>query len=292
MTRHEDDYLPCEDYLNQGEANNEGFVLFQNQKTTLYYFTVQNIKGKILFRSEGYPNHEVRQVGISSVMKNRLNPDNYAIIEKNNEFYVALFALENKKEIARSCVFKNRQEISTLYPNIFPNNFLKKYIIGAVLFMAGLLLPILYCLFSNSCTKIVTVQKYDTVFVTSPCPIYDKYIDSYSVNFDFAKSTIKQEYKKTLDACVAAAQKDTTMYLQIRGFTDNVGSYRYNVKLSEARAEAVRQYLISKDVRNKIILFEGLGKRYPMFPNDISGKPKNRQVIIQLFGLRKIANNQ
>ncbi len=101
-----DDYLPCDDYKNHSPVSNDGFVKFKSQKTDLFYFAVYDKNNKLLLRSEGYPNTQVRDNGIESVIKNRDLPQRYKTIEENGHYFVSLRA-GNHQEIARSCPFEN-----------------------------------------------------------------------------------------------------------------------------------------------------------------------------------------
>jgi outer membrane protein OmpA-like peptidoglycan-associated protein len=66
---------------------------------------------------------------------------------------------------------------------------------------------------------------------------------------------------------------------RLEGFTDNVGTTRYNMELSTKRADAVRQYLISQGVPAAGISAKGFGEASPIATNDTpSGRQQNRRV--------------
>jgi len=68
------------------------------------------------------------------------------------------------------------------------------------------------------------------------------------------------------------------------GHTDGVGSDAYNKKLSLARAEAVKTYMVSQGVSADKIRVEGKGKSNPIASNDTEeGRAKNRRVEITLI---------
>ncbi len=76
-----------------------------------------------------------------------------------------------------------------------------------------------------------------------------------------------------------------TLRLQIEGHTDAIGSDDYNQQLSEARAEAVRQYLIQQGIAQGQITARGLGKTQPIASNDTpEGRQQNRRVELVLSG--------
>ena len=73
--------------------------------------------------------------------------------------------------------------------------------------------------------------------------------------------------------------------LEVEGYTDSTGSDDFNQKLSEKRAEAARDYLVSQGVRTDNIVSRGLGKANPVDSNDTaSGRQNNRRVELVVSG--------
>jgi len=69
--------------------------------------------------------------------------------------------------------------------------------------------------------------------------------------------------------------------IEIRGHTDTLGNYSKNMKLSQMRAESVRQYLISKGIDSKRIRAVGFGATVPIADNrTASGRAQNRRIEI------------
>jgi OOP family OmpA-OmpF porin len=72
------------------------------------------------------------------------------------------------------------------------------------------------------------------------------------------------------------------------GHTDSIGTEAYNQKLSERRANTVKQYLISKGVPADRIYAEGKGELQPVASNKTrEGRAQNRRVEIEIVGTRK-----
>jgi len=106
-------------------------------------------------------------------------------------------------------------------------------------------------------------------------------LGSESVRFDFDKSDIKPQYRETLSriAGVLSTVKGYSIY--VYGYTDDVGSQEYNLGLSERRADAVRNYLVSSGIDPKILTIKGFGKSNPRVPGDTpQARAKNRRVEI------------
>ena len=102
----------------------------------------------------------------------------------------------------------------------------------------------------------------------------------YGIYFDFNKSEIKPESKSTLKEISELLSKNQKLNLYVVGHTDNVGDFNYNMKLSQSRAEAVVNTLVSEYSVNKNRLkAAGVGPLSPVTTNNTEeGKAKNRRV--------------
>lgn len=89
---------------------------------------------------------------------------------------------------------------------------------------------------------------------------------------------------RSLDRLARLLQQHPERNIRIEGFTDNTGSDELNRKLSEQRAEAVRQALIEKGVDASRIEVEGFGKESPIASNDTAtGRQQNRRVEVVIL---------
>jgi outer membrane protein OmpA-like peptidoglycan-associated protein len=99
------------------------------------------------------------------------------------------------------------------------------------------------------------------------------------VNFDTAKATIRPESFARLDAVVDFMVHKKDARVEISGHTDNVGNAQANKTLSEKRAQACRNYIVSKGVDKKRLDAIGFGDERPIAPNDTDeGRQKNRRI--------------
>ncbi len=105
------------------------------------------------------------------------------------------------------------------------------------------------------------------------------------VLFDFNKFTLKPEAKKALSVVADFIHKNPPTKIVVIGYTDNVGSDEYNIRLSLQRAQSVADYLIyCEKIDPKIMEIEGKGKADPIASNDTpEGQAKNRRVEIKLI---------
>jgi OOP family OmpA-OmpF porin len=120
------------------------------------------------------------------------------------------------------------------------------------------------------------------------CPIPD--IVRLKVNFDFDKAVVKPEYHQVLAdyAAYMKAQQSFTV-VEIAGHTDSKGSDAYNQKLSERRAQAVRDYLVNNfGLDGNLFSAVGYGESRPIASNDTeAGRAENRRIEAELKGVYK-----
>jgi outer membrane protein OmpA-like peptidoglycan-associated protein len=82
-----------------------------------------------------------------------------------------------------------------------------------------------------------------------------------------------------LDLTAEHLKKNNTLKIQVNGYTDNTGDETKNVSLSERRAKAVAEYLITKEIDASRITFKGHGSKNPIaFNNTEEGRKQNRRV--------------
>ncbi|MFC1841154.1 OmpA family protein [Thermodesulfobacteriota bacterium] len=100
-----------------------------------------------------------------------------------------------------------------------------------------------------------------------------------SVLFDINKSTIKPAFYPELDHVVTILNKTPKLNVEIQGHTCSLGSEAYNQTLSEKRATAIMNYLISKGIDKSRLSAKGYGESKPVQSNDTEdGRKANRRV--------------
>ena len=102
---------------------------------------------------------------------------------------------------------------------------------------------------------------------------------SSGILFDSGKSSLKPGAKSTLTRIAAQIATDPSLTIAVEGHTDNVGGKARNQALSEKRANAVRDYLISSGIPADHITASGRGEEAPLVTNKTSaGRQQNRRV--------------
>lgn len=106
--------------------------------------------------------------------------------------------------------------------------------------------------------------------------------------FDFDKSVLRPDGRKSIDDALAKLRGVDLEMVIATGHTDSVGTDRYNQRLSERRAAAVKDYLVSKGIPAAKITTIGKGESQPVATNKTAeGRQKNRRVDIEFKGVRQ-----
>jgi OOP family OmpA-OmpF porin len=110
-----------------------------------------------------------------------------------------------------------------------------------------------------------------------------------NVEYDFDKASLRPSSFNTLNDLVEVMKIKDKLEIEIGGHTDSKGKEDYNIKLSQARAESVRNYLISKGIKANRITAKGYGMSQPIAPNTNSdgsdnpdGRQKNRRTEVKV----------
>ncbi len=105
-----------------------------------------------------------------------------------------------------------------------------------------------------------------------------------NIYFDSGKATLKQSSDEELDKVVKFMQENADLKIEISGHTDNQGSPVANKVLSETRAKAVVDYLITKGIPQEHLIYKGYGLTQPIAPNTTAaGRQLNRRVEFKVL---------
>lgn len=102
--------------------------------------------------------------------------------------------------------------------------------------------------------------------------------------FGFDSDVIRPEAGKNLRALATSLDKYPGSNILIVGHTDQVGTSAYNQGLSERRAAAAANYLVSQGVTRTRVATRGMGETDPVAPNDTeAGRQRNRRVEVAIY---------
>ncbi len=108
------------------------------------------------------------------------------------------------------------------------------------------------------------------------------------VYFEIGKDIIQRRSYELLDqiALVMGSRPDIEL-LEVGGHTDSIGSARYNRRLSQRRADAVRVYLVDKGIAGNRVVAKGFGESAPIADNATAqGRSQNRRVEFRILQYR------
>lgn len=110
-------------------------------------------------------------------------------------------------------------------------------------------------------------------------------VNMSDVLFDTARYTLRQGAREKLARVAGIVEAHPGLSLEVEGHTDSIGGDEYNQKLSEQRANSVRDFLVSQGVRPDTITARGFGKTQPVASNDTAaGRQMNRRVELVVSG--------
>ncbi len=107
-----------------------------------------------------------------------------------------------------------------------------------------------------------------------------------NIYFDFEKATFRTESYSELNKLETMMKQNQNLKVEISGHTDFIGSKKFNKRLSEKRAAAVKSFLVSKGVDTRRIKTVGYGEERPLASNDDEkeGRSLNRRVEFRVLG--------
>lgn len=105
-----------------------------------------------------------------------------------------------------------------------------------------------------------------------------------NVFFDFGTSTLHEHSQLELNKLIDVLNNNPSLRIELGGHTDNIGRPEDNLKLSEARAKAVLDYLVSKGISASRLTSKGYGETVPIADNSTpEGREQNRRTEIKIL---------
>ncbi len=105
-----------------------------------------------------------------------------------------------------------------------------------------------------------------------------------NIYFETGKATLMEESFAELDKVLGFLQENGDLKIEISGHTDNTGSLKANINLSEARAKAVVAYLSGHGIPAERLVYKGYAFNQPIAPNNTpEGRKLNRRVEFKIL---------
>jgi len=103
------------------------------------------------------------------------------------------------------------------------------------------------------------------------------------ITFDTSKATTKDESSIQINEIAEILKAYPKVKIKIGGYTDNTGKANTNKTLSDNRAKAVKEALVSKTIEGDRIDAEGYGSDHPVASNDTpEGRQQNRRIDVRV----------
>jgi outer membrane protein OmpA-like peptidoglycan-associated protein len=171
------------------------------------------------------------------------------------------------------------------------NKQIKNILSSIVGILCLIVLVLLMMLFKKNPQVRLSEQKVSEpkvmIFVLDP-KADEKVVVFGDTHFDYDKSTLSQNAKTLLDMDVQALKENPKINVRMAGYTSAEGTEEINQKLSEQRANTVRDYLIEKGIAQERITVIGYGRTkpalYEVAPGDINTKEAhaNMRVLFEV----------
>ncbi|MBI1182822.1 OmpA family protein [bacterium] len=131
--------------------------------------------------------------------------------------------------------------------------------------------------------KLEPGKRYGTMKLTIKFEL-PKLFTLNNVFFDTGKSSLKPSSYTELDDLAELMTLKPNMQIEVGGHTDSIGSEKSNFELSEARANAVRNYLVKKGIDGNRIVAVGYGETMPVADNGTAdGRQQNRRTEVRII---------
>jgi OOP family OmpA-OmpF porin len=115
--------------------------------------------------------------------------------------------------------------------------------------------------------------------VAKAAPVSSKITLNADMLFAFDRAELTAEGRQTLDRIAVNSKTINLEVVSVIGYTDRIGSDQYNTKLSQRRADTVRQYLQSRGIATDKIVTEGRGKANSVTGTACAGTKVTQKLI-------------
>jgi len=130
--------------------------------------------------------------------------------------------------------------------------------------------------FSSATVKTYVLAELPTEVIAKINKDFAEFTDA---NFEFNKAEVSESSYHILDRVVSIMMENPDLAMEIAAHTDNVGSFEFNLDLSQKRAESIVNYLVSKGIERARLVGNGYGEARPIAGNDTEeGRMHNRRV--------------
>lgn len=148
-------------------------------------------------------------------------------------------------------------------------------------------------LINASSTITITEKSPDTTYITLVVDqiVEEREIRLNNIYFAFNSDSLTDSSKIELEALYKILTDNPLFKIEIGAHTDNIGKEKYNLELSQKRAQSVVTFLLEKGVRPERLVAKGYGMSQPIAPNELEngednpeGRQRNRRIVFKIIG--------
>jgi peptidoglycan-associated lipoprotein len=150
----------------------------------------------------------------------------------------------------------------------------------------------------DTLTQLVTEITYDTLLVLEKIK-KNKIFVLENIYYDFNKYDIRPDAAQELDKLVTTLEDNPHIKIELSSHTDSVDTERYNLMLSQKRAESAVEYIVSQGIDPSRLLAKGYGESRPIAPNtnpdgtdNPEGRQKNRRTEFRIIDVAARPNKE
>lgn len=214
-----------------------------------------------------------------------INPTQTILLKpKRKDFEINISDMETGDNLAFGVTLtnKNRNEVIDLEPSDGNNGKYKVRLREDDEYELEVKNPKEYLFYSNT----VSTKKSKNLEVKMHNLVVGAKIPLYNITFATARWDLNDNSRRELDRITKLLNDYPTIKVEIAGHTDNKGSAKANLQLSEKRAKSVHDYLIAKKVSEKRFITKGYGQMKPIADNATEeGRAQNRRFELIVLAL-------
>ena len=150
----------------------------------------------------------------------------------------------------------------------------------------------------DTLTELVTDVTYDTLLVLEKIE-KNKVFVLENIYYDFNKYDIRPDAAQELDKLVTILEDNPHIKIELSSHTDSVDTERYNLMLSQKRAESAVEYIVSQGIDPARLLAKGYGESRPIAPNtnpdgtdNPEGRQKNRRTEFRIIDVAALPDKE
>lgn len=205
----------------------------------------------------------------------------FSVFDVNPEeevYRVEVFSSE-KKIMLKDSIFNPLRDIYEIKEYYLSKDSIYSYTVGennSLLSSYGVYNDVVKRGFTSAKVKTYMLAELPTEIVAW---INRDFAELADANFDFNQSQVSETSYPILDKIVEILMENPDLAMEIAAHTDDIGSFEYNMQLSQSRAQSIVDYLVYKGISKQRLVGKGYGESRPISPNSTEeGRMKNRRV--------------